>query len=219
VPEGTSTFKLDATDQLLSAVLSASLTNEKYDYDKTGNRTSAGTQTSPGNRLLFDGTYRYVYDAEGNRTAQYKDTNAGGTLSIGDTDITLYSYDQRSRLVSVSHVGAWAAAQAGSQAAFRSSGTALPGSDLELRYTYDYADRRIRRMFDADGAAGTSQESVSFAAYAGGERTLEIARPSGRILSDSVRGPIGFPGHVGQRNFYGSGVADSPTFAQTLCPS
>jgi len=75
-------------------------------------------------------TYRYVYDAEGNRTAKFKDTNAGGTLSVGDTDITLYGYDQRNRLVSVSHVSAWEAAQAGSQAAFRSLGTALPGSDL-----------------------------------------------------------------------------------------
>jgi len=125
-PEGTSSFTLDATDQLKAA----SLTGETYTYDKTGNRTSAGTQTSPGNRLLFDGTYRYVYDAEGNRTAKFKDTNAGGTLSVGDTDITLYGYDQRNRLVSVSHVSAWEAAQAGSQAAFRSLGTALPGSDL-----------------------------------------------------------------------------------------
>lgn len=55
-PEGTSIFTLDATDQLRSA----SLTGEAYTYDSTGNRTSGGTQTSTGNRLLFDGTYRYA---------------------------------------------------------------------------------------------------------------------------------------------------------------
>jgi hypothetical protein len=85
-PEGTSSFTLDATDQLLSA----SLTGEAYAYDKTGNRTSGGTQTGSGNRLAFDGTYRYAYDAEGNRTAKFLDTNAGGTLSLGDTDVTVY---------------------------------------------------------------------------------------------------------------------------------
>jgi YD repeat-containing protein/autotransporter-associated beta strand protein len=85
-PEGTSSFTLDATDQLLSA----SLTGEAYAYDKTGNRTNSGTQTGSGNRLAFDGTYRYAYDAEGNRTAKFLDTNAGGTLSAGDTDVTVY---------------------------------------------------------------------------------------------------------------------------------
>ena len=195
-PEGTSTFTLDATDQLKSA----SLTSETYTYDSAGNRTSAGTQTSPGNRLLFDGTYRYAYDAEGNRTAKYKDTNAGGTLSIGDTDITLYGYDQRNRLVWVSHVNAWASTQATGLANFTTKGTALPGSDLELRYTYDYADRRIRRSLDGDGAAGTSQESVSFAAYAVGERTLQISRPSDRIVTDSATGKVwGFLGQVVDR--------------------
>jgi hypothetical protein len=53
-----------------------------------------------------------------------------------------------------------------------------------------------------------------------GERTLEIARPTDRILTDIATGKaLGFLGQVIQRNFYGNGVADSPTFAQTLCPS
>jgi YD repeat-containing protein len=56
-PEGKSSLVLDATDQLTSA----SLTGEAYAYDKTGNRTSGGTQTGTGNRLLSDGTYRYAY--------------------------------------------------------------------------------------------------------------------------------------------------------------
>jgi RHS repeat-associated protein len=77
-------------------------------------------------------------------------------------------------------------------------GTALPGSDLELRYTYDYADRRIRKSLDADGHAGAGAESVSVAAYAGDVRTLEIAR--------TATVPGGFLGQVVQRNFYGNGV-------------
>ena len=104
-----------------------------------------------GNRLLSDGTYRYAYDAEGNRTAKFLDTKPGGTLSAGDTDVTVYAYDQRNRLVAVSHVNAWTSTQAAALAAFNATGTGLPGSDLELRYTYDYADRRIRQSIDADG--------------------------------------------------------------------
>jgi RHS repeat-associated protein len=121
---------------------------------------------------------------------------------VGDTDITLYGYDQRNRLVLVSHVSAWASRQATGLANFTAKGTALPGSDLELRYTYDYADRRIRRSLDGDGAAGIGQESVSFAAYAGDVRTLEIAQTATVSAGGRV---IGFLSQVGQRNFYGNG--------------
>ena len=106
-------------------------------------------------------------------------------------------------------------------ARFTVSAAALAGSDLELRYTYDYADRRIRRMIDADGAAGTSQESVSFAAYAGGERTLEIVKTA----TVSVGGrDIGFLGQVVQRNVYGDGTdeilaVDKLTWTGTLVSS
>jgi len=202
-PEGTSTFTLDATDQLLSA----SLTGEAYAYDKTGNRTNGGAQTSTGNRLAFDGTYRYAYDAEGNRTAKFIDTDGSGALSAGDTDVTVYGYDQRNRLVAVSHVNAWSSTQAAGLAAFTAQGTPLPGSDLELRSTYDYADRRIRRSIDADGIAGGGQESVSFAAYAGDVRALEIARPNDKLVIDTATGKVfGFLGQVVQRNVYGNGV-------------
>ena len=199
-PEGTSSFTLDAADQLVSA----SLTGETYAYDKTGNRTSGGTQTGAGNRLAFDGTYRYAYDAEGNRSAKFIDKDGSQTLSVGDTDVTAYGYDQRNRLGAVSHVNVWTSTQAAAVGAFVTAG--LPGSDLELRYTYDFADRRIRRSFDADGVAGVGQESVSFAAYAGDIRTLEIARPNDKLVIDGVGKVFGFLGQVVQRNFYGNGV-------------
>jgi RHS repeat-associated protein len=198
-PEGTSNFTLDATDQLLSA----SLTGEAYAYDSSGNRTSGGTITGTGNRLLFDGTYRYAYDAEGNRTAKYIDRDNSQSLSVNDTDVTSYGYDQRNRLVAVSHGNLWTAAQAGALANFSSSGISLPGSDLELRYSYDFADRRIRRSIDADGMAGVGGASVSYAAYAGAIRTLEIAQ----INNYEVNGRIEWvAGEVAQRNFYGNGV-------------
>lgn len=200
-PEGTSRFTLDAADQLLSA----SLTGESYAYDATGNRTGSGAVTAAGNRLLFDGVYRYAYDAEGNRTAKYRDGDSSGTLTAGDTDVTAYGWDQRNRLVAVSHVAGWTAAQATALAGFAATGTGLPGSDLELRYSYDFTDRRIRRSFDADGLAGVGQESVSYAAYAGGDRTLEIAR-GGVLVTDTATGRvIGFLGSMVQRNVYGVG--------------
>jgi RHS repeat-associated protein len=200
IPEGTSRFTLDAADQLLSA----SLTGESYTYDATGNRTGGGVVTAAGNRLLSDGVYRYAYDAEGNRTAKFRDGDASGTLSVGDTDVTAYGWDQRNRLVAVSHVAGWTAAQAGAVAGFQATGAGLPGSDLELRYTYDFADRRIRRSFDADGVAGVGQESVSYAAYAGSDRTLEIAR-GGIVVRDAGGRVMGFLGSVSQRNVYGPG--------------
>ena len=199
-PEGLSSFKLDAADQLLSA----SLTGEAYAYDATGNRTGGGVVTAAGNRMVFDGVYRYAYDAEGNRTARFRDVDGSGTLTAGDSDVTAYGWDQRNRLVGVSHVAAWTATQAGAVAGFQATGTGLPGSDLELRYTYDFADRRIRRSLDADGVAGAGQESVSYAAYAGEDRTLEIAR-GGIVISDGVGRVVGFVGGVVQRNCYGSG--------------
>ena len=104
--------------------------------------------------------------------------------------------------MSVSHVNAWTATQAGAVAAFTAQGTAVPGSDLELRYTYDCADRRIRRSMDADGLAGVGQASVSFAAYAGDVRTLEIAQTATVSAGGRV---IDFLGQVVERNFYGNG--------------
>ncbi|MEI6657129.1 MAG: RHS repeat-associated core domain-containing protein [Planctomycetota bacterium] len=201
-PEGKSTFTLDAADQLLSA----SGTNENYTYDNTGNRTTPSTVggfvslTGTGNRLVFDGAYRYAYDAEGNRTAKFLDLDLSQTLSPGDTDVTAYAYDQRNRPVAVSHVSAWTTAQEDARDTQSTSG--LPGSDLDLLYTYDYADRRIRRVIDEDGKAGSGSASVSFAAYAGDVRTLEIKQQIRIVAGNQF---LGMFGEVIQRNFYGNG--------------
>ena len=133
-----------------------------------------------------------------------RDRDGDGVVSVGDTDVTVYGWDQRNRLVAVSHVAGWTAAQGTAVAGFVATGAGLPGSDLELRYSYDYADRRIRRSIDADGLAGVGQESVSYAAYAGGDRTLEIDR-GGLLIRDAGGRVTAFVGGVVQRNFYGPG--------------
>ena len=197
-PEGTSTITLDATDQLTSA----SLTGETYAYDKTGNRTSGGAVNGLSNRLLSDGVYRYGYDGEGNRTAKYRDADMSGTLSIGDTDVTIMGWDQRNRLVSVSHVGGWTAAAAAALPGVATAG--LPGSDLELRYSYDAFDRRIRREIDADGSAGAGGRDVSYAAYQGDLRTLELQQAA--TLTNTAGQVVGILTSVRERTLYGTGT-------------
>ncbi|MEI6636619.1 MAG: hypothetical protein WCO99_08635, partial [Planctomycetota bacterium] len=52
-------------------------------------------------------------------------------------------------------------------ARFTASAAALPGSDLELPYTCDYPDRRIRRSLDADGAVSSGRDRFSAPATCG----------------------------------------------------
>jgi RHS repeat-associated protein len=122
----------------------AVLPDESYSYDANGNRTSAtfGTSTSayvigPGNEILSDGTYTYTYDAEGNRTARFIDTNADGALDSGDTSVTIYGWDNRNRLVSVT-----------SYAAYGDAPTQT------VTYSYDAQNRWIgETVTSADGSA------------------------------------------------------------------
>ena len=94
-PDGSDTLGSDKADQLQSA----SLTAESYTYDQNGNRTGNGEIIGADNRLLFDGTYTYTYDKNGNRTAKFIDANHDGVPGPGDTNVTLYTWDPRNRLV------------------------------------------------------------------------------------------------------------------------
>jgi len=92
------------------------------EYDSNGNQDSAtppsGTSTTTGedNRLLFDGTYTYSYDAEGNRTAKWIDNNDApeGSPQSGDTDITVYTWNNANDLTSATHYNNWTDYDAGS---------------------------------------------------------------------------------------------------------
>ena len=102
-PNGTVTYANDSTGQLTGASGGQAPT-ESYSYDSNGNRTNAGYVTGADNELLSDGTYDYQYDAEGNRIARWVPGGFNETApgqNTGDTDITLYTWDNRNRLTSV----------------------------------------------------------------------------------------------------------------------
>jgi RHS repeat-associated protein len=74
---------------------------------------------------------------EGNRTAKFIDTNADGVLDSGDTSVTIYGWDNRNRLVSVT-----------SYAAYGDSPTQT------VTYAYDAENRWIgETVTSADGSA------------------------------------------------------------------
>ncbi|MDV3352054.1 peroxidase family protein [Leptothoe sp. LEGE 181152] len=120
-PDGTSDYGYNNRDELTNTDHSYQ-TDEAYDYDATGNRTTS--TTGEHNRILEDGTYTYEYDNEGNRTRR---------IEIATGEVTDYTWDQRNRLTAVVTTD--------------SDGTVL----TEAAYTYDAYDRRIAKVVDADG--------------------------------------------------------------------
>lgn len=82
-------FSYDATSQLTDADHSYQ-TDEAYEYDENGNRTSTGYQTGTNNRLLSDGTYAYEYDDEGTarngrRSPRAITSSTSGTIATGSS--------------------------------------------------------------------------------------------------------------------------------------
>ena len=113
-----------------------------------------GYAVGTNNQMTSDGTYRYQYDAEGNRTRRFRDQNANGQLDSGDTDITEYTWDHRSRLVDVRHRPQYGAA-----------------TDKIIENSYDYANRWTRKILDSDGD-GTPDFRQVFA-YDGSQIVLD----------------------------------------------
>ena len=83
-----------------------------------------------------DGTYTYSYDAEGNQTARWVNNSSGSETepSAGDTDITLYTWDNRNRLTSVTQYADY-------DSYHPESGSPTP--DLTVTYIYDAFNRWI----------------------------------------------------------------------------
>ena len=115
--------------------------------------------------MQSDGIYHYNYDAEGNRTARFRDNNHDGQLNAGDTDVTLYDYDYRNRLVDVLFGTAW-------------------GGNLTkiVEYGYDTADRQIERILDSDGDAVANE--FRYTVYQGQNALFEVYDQDG--LSDNI---------------------------------
>jgi RHS repeat-associated protein len=122
---------------------------ESYEYDDNGNRESVNgfpVATGLGNRLTDDGTYTYQYDNEGNRTKR--------TLKDDTALTTEYVWDHRNRLMSV----------------IDKSGTTVTQS---IVYTYDAQGRRVKRMFDANGAVAGGVSNEYFV-YDGDELSMRF---------------------------------------------
>ncbi|MEW4454562.1 RHS repeat-associated core domain-containing protein [Bremerella sp. JC817] len=127
-------YGYDDTDQLTGADRTGTTDDELYTYDENGNRTGGGYSTGDNNQLLSDGTFNFTYDDEGNLTQR---------TSIADGSYTVYEYDYRNRLVSVTDYNA---------------------SDVKqqkMEYAYDFANRLIGRELDSNGD-GTVDESGTF---------------------------------------------------------
>jgi len=140
-PDGTANYTYDSRDQLVGAGYDYQ-DDESYVYDENGNRITAtyestGTDTyatGDHNRLVCDGTFRYEYDPEGNRTARFIDADSSGTLSVGDTDVTEYTWDNANRLIRIVE-----------------RATADGPATSAVDYLYDLYGRRIGKQLDTDG--------------------------------------------------------------------
>ena len=110
--DGDADYTYDETNQLTDANYDGDWqADESYTYDAGGNRITANTDTyatGDHNRLTSDGTYNYLYDGEGNRIARFENNDAGDTISSGDTNITIYTWDHRNRLTKVTEYATYA---------------------------------------------------------------------------------------------------------------
>jgi RHS repeat-associated protein len=144
--DGVSDYAYDSGDQLTAATHAAQ-TDEAYEYDENGNRTSTGYTTGFYNRLSSDGTYNYEYDAEGNRT---KRTN------INTGAVTEYTWDHRNRLVTVTD----------------RAGDGGPITQI-VNHRYDVFNRWISKQVDPDGA-GPQPAAATRYHYDGDQLVLEL---------------------------------------------
>ena len=180
-------YTYDNDDQLLTASYAGyattpvNLTPPAYSqtYDANGNRT-ANSQTTTDNRVTFDGTYTYSYDGNGNRTARWVQSTSNSGLTApasGDTDITIYTWDFRNRLTSVTHY-----------AHFADIGLSEP--DSQVQYTYDVFNRLVSEQ---QTVGGTLDEDY---VYDGANLELVLSAASG----DNN-------GAVTERELWGPGVS------------
>jgi RHS repeat-associated protein len=172
---GTATYTYDNDNQLLTASYSNYTTPPaaySQTYDANGNRTG-GSQTSSDNHVTFDGTYHYQYDGEGNRIARWEQIagNAGLTApAAGDTDITLYTWDNRDRLTSVTHYQHYA-----------DIGLSQPDSQVE--YAYDVFNRLVS---EHQTVGGTLDEDY---VYDGANLLMVLNGATGALEESELWGP------------------------------
>jgi RHS repeat-associated protein len=160
-------YSYDQDGQLTDATYTAfknSPGTEHYTFDVNGNQTNGGQQVNSDNELQTDGTYQYAFDAEGNETARWIPGVTGETVpggNSGDQQITIYSWDNRNRLVEVDSYAT--AAQY----------TAHTPTQV-VTETYDVANRWIGETVTTySGGVGTVVENRGFV-YDGNQIVLQF---------------------------------------------
>ena len=157
VVDGTADFTYDDVGQLTDADYDYQ-TDETYTYDDTGNRTNTGYITVANNRTTSDGVYNYTYDVEGNMTSR---------TAISGGAVTLYTWDHRNRLISVTQ-----------------KASANSAAQWIVEYTYDYQNRLVKRSYDPD-AAGNEVAEVTTWIYDGTQMVLQFDG-SGDLNNDDL---------------------------------
>ncbi len=186
---GKATYSYGPTAQLLGASYSSDFANPPSTdagktYDPNGNRTSVapvtGTATTTGadNRLLFDGTYTFRYDAEGNRVMQWVN-NSGSPEAApqsGDTDITVYTWNNANQLVGATHY-----------ANYSDYTAETPVPDWTVAYGNDPFGRMVSRSSSVtvDDVTTTTDENFIY----DGQNVALILDDSGAVMERELGGP------------------------------
>jgi RHS repeat-associated protein len=167
---------------------------EDYSYDATGNQAAAGfSVAATGDNQMGTGAgYSYQYDGDGNRIARWVDNNNTTETSpqSGDTEITVYKWDNRNRLTEVDTYSDYAKYSAQTP-------------DQTIQYSYDYANRWL-------GETTTT--------YSGGEGTVVLQREfvyDGNQIVLAFSGS----GSVTDRYLYGPAVDQVLADEQVSSPS
>ena len=162
-------YTYDARNQLTSAIYTSSnnaiLTQltEGQQYDANGNRLldADNSQSDAGtnNQIQTDGTYDFRYDREGNRTHR---------IHIESRKITVYQWDHRNRMVSISEY-----------TSFTEDGDTITPTGLiqKVQQDYDPFNQWIRREVDSDGD-GVTDEATDFV-HQGGQIVLQYEDTDG----------------------------------------
>jgi RHS repeat-associated protein len=160
--DGSSTYTYDQTSQLVAADHNFQ-SDEGYNYDANGNRTTTGYETGANNQLLSDGTFTYQYDAEGNRTTRTRISS-----DPADDYLTQYTWDHRNRLTSV---------------ALKNNSDEITG---RVEYDYNVFNLMVARREYADETS-TPIKSEHF--IYDGSQIIQILDDSAQTQQRLLRGP------------------------------
>ncbi|TWT29628.1 RHS repeat domain-containing protein [Blastopirellula retiformator] len=159
IGHGSENYRYDGTDQITRTTDNSTYTTTNFTYDDNGNRIDGSRTIGDNNQILSDGTYNYAYDDEGNITLR---------TNIADGSYTVYEWDHRNRLASVTDYDVSDAKQ------------------QQIDQAYDPFNNLIGRALDSDGD-GAADES-SYFIYDEGQILLQLD-DSGDVEHRMLWGP------------------------------